>query len=171
MRAALLLLLVSCAVPHLVPMRLRPDTRRVAGIYLDTAIARTGGQILQAALPKEGSFCFYGGGRDTIIADRPMLVLVPQHVIEARHDSADEFHVWYPEGLEAGCAPAGLLGIAHSHPYVTAGDPCSHSIPDDFLLSTARDALFSIVFCGDGRLEVMYQDGRRIPDRWHEPLP
>jgi hypothetical protein len=167
-KIAALLLLIACATTRLVPVLPRPDTRRVAGIYIDSATARATGDFLQAALPHEGSVCYYGGARDTVIAGRTMLILVAQRVYQARHDSADEFHVWYPDGLEAGCASDGLIGIAHSHPYVIPIDPCTHSIPDAFLLSLSRDAMFSVVFCGDGRVEVLYQDGRRIPDRWRK---
>lgn len=161
----LLLLVFGCAGHTPFAPVPRPDTRRVVGIAIDSAIGRGALEILQAALPNEGSVCFYGTARDTMLNGMVLQLLVPAHVTPARQDSAGLFNVWYAD-RHAGCLGPELLGIAHSHPYAAAPDACTHSDPDAYLLFAAREALFSIVFCGDGRLEVMYQDGRRVPDRW-----
>lgn len=166
MRYLVLLLVLSCATARLVPSVARPDTRRVAGVMLDSAAGMGALAIFQQALPNEGSLCFAGGARDTMIGDAHMVLLVARQASRAASDSADRFHVWYT-GTSAGCSTRGLIGIAHSHPYNPPSYPCTHSVDDAYLLFADQAALFSMVFCGDGRLEVMYQDGRRISDRWH----
>jgi len=162
------LLAFGCGPSRLVPIIPRPDTRFVAGVLITQPVGQRSLELLQAALPKEGSLCYYGGARDTTIDGIVMQILEPVRVEAARSDSSSEFNVWYPRGVLAGCVGTGLIGIAHSHPYAAEPNACTHSDPDAYVLFADPAALFSIVFCGDGRLEVMYQDGRRVPNRWRK---
>lgn len=161
----------TCSACHgpLVPTTPRPDTRRIEIVRLDSLAMSQTMQILQAALPNETAVCYLGRLYDSTVAtpDGPhnTRVLRLTHATEAISDSTDEYHVYYSHS-GAGCG-IDVVAIGHSHPYA-GGGLCTHSVPDANVLFLASRILVSIVWCGDGRAQVMYQDGRREDVRWRD---
>lgn len=149
----------------------RPDTRRIEIVRLDSATLATTMLILHAALPNETSVCYFGAVYDTTVvlpdaSYKKTKALKLTGVREAISDSTDEYHVYYSKPW-AGCPPE-VLAIGHSHPYA-GGGLCTHSDPDANVLFLAPRVLVSIVWCGDGRVQLMWQDGRRDDGRWRAP--
>lgn len=166
MKYLVLLLLCACAHPAL-PDMVRPDTRRLSGVVLDSASMRETLLVFRTAYPNEAAMCYYGAVRDTILEGEPHLLVFVTEARPAVYDSADSFHVWFPRGQVGGCVRQDkLVGVSHAHQHTHAGVPCSHSHPDAWSLMENRRALFSLVFCADGQLEVLFQDGRRLADNW-----
>lgn len=152
----------SCAVPRVVPMVPRPDTRMIYAIHVDSLAVESTMAILRAALPSEGAICYRGAIVDTAFVRQDssrvqakMLILTA--ATKALQDSADLFHVYgvHCDGTE--------IAIAHSHPY---SPNCDQSVDDAIVLFDDSRALASIVWCGNGETEVLYQDGRRTTSRW-----
>ena len=159
------ILIASCgACAHPFPTVTRPDTRQIVGVVLDTSVMRATLRTYQTAYPNEAAMCFYGSVRDTVIDGQSLRFAFVNHAIVAAQDSADQFHVWFARGVPSGCLPKGLIGISHAHQ--NGSGYCSHSVPDAYVLMENHRALFSAVFCANGQLEVMYQDGRRVSDNW-----
>lgn len=160
----------ACTGTARLPLTLRPDTRPVEFVRFDSAAMRQTMMILHAALPNETSVCYFGSLYDsTVVRDsvpHRTKVLHLQWARESVSDSADEFHVYYSQP-RAGC-PTSVIAIGHSHPYAGAG-LCTHSPDDANVLFLAPRVLISLVWCGDGRVEMLYQDGRRYESRWREP--
>lgn len=163
MKAILLVLLVGCSQAR-VPTVVRPDTREIVGVVLDSSAMRATIRTYQMAYPNEAAMCYYGAVRDTTIDGQRQRFAWVLRGIPAAQDSADAFNVWFARGLLSGCLSKGLIGISHAHQ--NNSGYCSHSVPDARVLMENRRALFSLVFCADGQLEVLYQDGRRVPDNW-----
>lgn len=160
----------SCARPGvIIPMRWRPDTRAIQGVRIELPAFEQMMQVLQTSLPNEGAVCFFGVVKDTVLDDVPRRLGIVRHVEPVVAESVTVDHVYFA-GNAIGCATPGLIGGAHSHPYSAEPAPCAHSDDDANVVFVDRRVLFSIVVCGDGRLEVMYQDGRRFSSRW-KPAP
>lgn len=165
MKLLVCLVLAACATNPIDSVS-RPDTRRVVGLVLDSSALRVALTTFRTAYPAEAAICFYGAVRDTTLEGSTGLIAFAFSASPAIADSADEYHVWFPRGLPSGCLPRGLVGVGHSHQQGGAELPCAHSHNDAWALMETRPALFSVVFCIDGRLEVLYQDGRRTSDSW-----
>jgi hypothetical protein len=162
--------LLSCAPASRVELVRRPDTRRFAGAVFDTAVMNRTVALFRAAFPKEAAVCLNGEVRDTAIGMYTFLVIRLHDVVPARADSANEFSVWYGPSPRSGCAGA-VLAHAHSHPWTPPYQPCTHSGSDANVLFSDTRMLLSMVFCGDGRLEVLFQDGRRESTHWMRQAP
>ena len=161
---------LSCVHPgSVVPLVRRPDTRLIGMVTLDTNVFRQTMEILQAAMPNEAGLCYTGELRDTtyLVDSTPAhgQWLILHGVTQAVADSTGLYNVWY--SILSGCTGP-ILAVAHSHPYAfeSQGDPCNHSGPDANVLFLDRRALVSFVWCRDGRLQILYQDGRRNEFRW-----
>lgn len=165
MKLALLLLIAGCS-SYPVPMTSRPDTRQLDGIFMDSSAIRVAIQTFQSAYPNEAAVCFYGVVKDTLWDNQSELLVMVRSAGPAVADSADPYHVWFPRGSLSGCQPRGLIGVGHAHQHANASRPCAHSDVDAWALLQNRPALFSMVFCSDGRLQVLWQDGRRSDDAW-----
>lgn len=164
--AAAAWVVLGCRPAGLVPMALRPDTRGLSGVMIDSLAASPAIAALRSAYPNEGAVCFYGTLRDTVINAEPRRLIRVHRMEVAAHDSADLYHVYLVARPRSGCFGAGLVGAAHSHPYALAPEACTQSDLDANVIFADPRLLFSLIFCGDGRAELMYQDGRRIADRW-----
>ncbi|HSE45222.1 MAG TPA: hypothetical protein VLA89_07820 [Gemmatimonadales bacterium] len=157
----------ACHATSRLPLTLRPDTRPIEFVRFDSTTMTQTMMILQAALPNETAVCYFGGLYDsTVVREDGAHRAKVLHLVlaqEAVADSTDEYHVYYSKPW-AGC-PSTVVAIGHSHPYAGAG-LCTHSAPDANVLFLSPRVLVSIVWCGDGRLEMLYQDGRRYENRW-----
>lgn len=170
---AAVLLVSACARPLQVPMQLRPDTRHVIGAELDTITLRQIVETFARAYPHETGVCLPLALRDTVIHGAPRLYLAEvTGSREARIAAASDFWVRY-DTVDGGIGCPGPLQLArgHSHPHTRAPLECTHSHPDAYFLASDPRVLFSLVFCGDGRGEILWQDGRRVPLLWQYPLP
>lgn len=163
MKYLVVLFLLSCATNGPVPMVPRPDTRNIGIVQLDSTVVRGTLEIFQRALPKEAAVCYQGVLRDTVIHDIDVLWLELISVTEAQADSSSEFYVWFPAIPRTGCAEA--IATGHSHPHV-GGNLCTHSDSDANVMFNDPRLLVSLVWCPDGRAQVLYQDGRRTDTRW-----
>lgn len=171
----------SCAISP-VPMVPRPDTRRIGGVQFgDSTVYQQTMALFRQALPHEGAVCYTGRlePRQFISVDNDSVsgwLAVLTGVTPARVDSTTEHayqrngttvrvqHVWFPQGVPSGCAPP-TIAIAHSHPMST--ERCGgHSFDDVNVLFQATYAWFSMVWCSNGEVETLTQDGRRIRARW-----
>jgi hypothetical protein len=161
--------LAGCARPQpLVPLVPRPDTRRITSFEMDSTLVRRSAEQFVAALPNEASLCLDGqlGPRP----DRPGYLHVALTGIRpAAADSADQFHVYLVRAPKSGCAPGQLVALAHDHTTTGSLEQCEHSDPDAFVLFEDIRVLFSLVFCSEGRGEVLFQDGRRGTFVWSKP--
>lgn len=158
----------SCALPRraTIPITWRPDTRAIGALQIDTAIVHASVDLFRASFPNEAALCFDGAVSDTVVDGEAWLVVRLTSVQRARQDSADQFHVYFGHQPPwSGCQDP-VIAIAHDHPYTPPDVPCTHSHPDVGVLFQDSRALLSLVFCGDGRLEALFQDGRRVPLRW-----
>lgn len=161
---------LGCATAPRVQMVWRPDTRQLTGVLIDSATIRQTLELFRGAFPNERAVCFYGDVVDsTIDRNRRRLVLV-KSMLPAAEDSANEFHVWFHDRPRSGCTGAELIAIAHDHPHALGMRPCTHSDADADLLFNDTRVLLTMIFCGDGRAEVLYQDGRREPDIWYRKV-
>jgi len=168
-------LMIACApacvpVPQAyVPMVPRPDTRQIAQITLDSGVMALIVEQFRAAFPNEAAICLTGAVRDTAVEGERWLVVQVTGATPAASDSADEYHVYFSTP-QTGCADApGLIGAAHDHTQI--GYVCTHSYPDANVLFADPRLLFTLVFCGDGNSEALFQDGRRLIARWRGAAP
>jgi hypothetical protein len=143
----------------------RTDTRAIGYVRLTSEAIVAMAERFRAAFPKEAALCLSGSVRDTVVSGDRWLIVEVAGVSVAQADSSDEFHVFFPRLPRTGCAGP-ILAIAHDHLYTPPGEVCTHSLPDALVLFNETRAVVSIVFCGDGRSEVLFQDGRRAPSRW-----
>ncbi len=145
-------------------MVLRPDTRMLWGVTIDSVAFRQTMEAFQAALPNEVAVCYTGVVRDTAFEVSNglanALLLIIDSATVAPQDSADRFHVYGPT------CPNGTIAVGHSHPYATF---CDQSDQDARLLFNQRKALVSIIWCLNGETQILYQDGRRNMARWRAP--
>lgn len=154
----------SCAhapVNRLVPMVLRPDTRAVMAAGIDSETVAATIALIRATLPSEAAFCYTGHLEDSTGTRFKRLLLTG--VTRAVSDSADSVAVWFPN-TRAGCGPE-AVAIGHSHPY-DPFVPCDHSDEDAYLLFGDPLVLVSVVWCEDGQLNYLWQDGTRTQGRW-----
>lgn len=167
-----LLLGATCSAcqPQRVPSTPRPDTRKITIVHLDSATLAQTMLILHTALPNETSVCYFGELRDTTVwlegKPNPTVAMHLSGVRESVQDSADEMHVYYSTP-RAGC-PHQTLAIGHSHPYA-GGGLCTHSTLDANVLFLSPQVFVSFVWCGDGRVQLLFQDGRREDGRFRDP--
>jgi len=149
----------------LVPLVLRPDTRAIVSLHIDSLALSAMVAVFRAAYPNEAALCLVGTVRYTVIAESRQLAVRVTGAIPAQSDSADPYHVFFPAAPRTGCASvSGLIGAAHDH--TSLGHACTHSYPDADVLFGDPRLLFTLVFCADGMSEVLYQDGRRVSARW-----
>ena len=158
----------ACAPPQaLVPLVPRPDTRRIVSFNIDSSVARVILEQLAASLPNEQAMCLAGRleRRHEAPAFRHVEV---ESARAAQADSVDEYHVYLPARPTSGCAGRGTQIVAHLHDHTEVPPDlrCTHSDPDVMMLFNDVRLLFSLVFCQDGRGEVLFQDGRRGEFRW-----
>jgi hypothetical protein len=146
-------------------MVLRPDTRTVGHFALTGEAVTEMVERFRAAYPNEAALCLSGFVRDTLVEGNRWIVAQVTGVTVARSDSADQFHVFFPRVPRTGCADP-IIAIAHDHIFTPPSEACTHSLPDALVLFNETRALVSVVFCGDGRSEAMFQDGRRVASRW-----
>lgn len=164
-----LLLLSACGgcANSLVPRTMRPDTRQILGVTVDsTAVAQTF-VILRAAYPNEASVCYTGIVHDTVFVGRDQvlrraLLLKLTEATVSQQDSANHFHVWYSKP-GAGCDKT-AIAAGHSHPSMSAR--CDQSDDDAILLFQTPRMLVSLAWCANGSVSVLWQDGRRSVQRW-----
>lgn len=154
----------SCAPMNRVPMTLRPDTRIIATVIVDSLPVAQTLAILRAALPNEAAVCYTGVLRDTVTADSVhALVLHLTGAQSARQDSADAHNVWFHnDGAVEPCDHP--MAVGHSHPNL--GYECDESDHDSSLLFDETAALVSLAWCMNGEVQFFYQDGRRHLQRW-----
>jgi hypothetical protein len=145
-------------------MAWRPDTRQIVGVTMDSVTAFASLDIIRAAQPSEASLCYTGALTDTSFANQKARVLWLTGVEAGKPDSANERAVWYSNS-RAGCGPQ-AIAIGHSHPYYP-NIPCDHSDKDAYLLFGDPHVLVSVVWCADGQLNYLWQDGSRTAGRWH----
>jgi hypothetical protein len=146
-------------------MVLRPDTRRIIEVQLDSTQLAAMVTEFRGAFPKEVALCLRGTLVDTTVHGQRWGVVRITGVGRAQSDSSDVYHVFFPAHPRTGCADApDLVGAAHDH--TQPGYVCTHSYPDAEVLFTDPRLLFTLVFCSDGWTEALYQDGRRVPTRW-----
>lgn len=155
----------GCAQSRVVPMTLRPDTRAIWAVHIDSTPLMETLQILQAGLPNEAAVCYHGELRDTVFespeGERGIAKIIVIHsVTPAVPDSVDLYHVYFT-GLHAGCV--GEIAFGHSHPHV---DICDQSDDDARLLFGDPKALVSLAWCQNGEVNLLWQDGRRSTHRW-----
>jgi hypothetical protein len=108
--------------------------------------------------------CLMGTMGDTTFEGESRRVIHVTRATPALADSADQYHVYFPLSPRSGCAVAYLVGVAHDH--TQRGFQCTHSDPDANVLFNDPRLLVSLVFCGDGESEALFQDGRRLRARW-----
>lgn len=159
-----LAMVAGCASSGRVPYVSRPDTRRVGGIRISGDVMN--GLIMgyRTAYPNETSFCLRGELSDTLVEGESWLLATVDDFLPAVYDSVDATHVYYPRFLPGGCDDKRTIALSHDHH--TVSGVCTHSHDDANVLFLNRRVLFSIVFCADGRMETLYQDGRRAQDSW-----
>jgi len=150
----------ACA-PLKVPMTLRPDTRVIGGVEIDSSVVRGIMEFYQSALPNEAALCLVGVLSDTVVNDQSWKVIRVTGAVPAVQDSADLYHVYFSVP-RSGCREP-FVGVSHDHPITGV---CEHSIPDALLLASDPRALFSVVFCAGGDTQLMLSDGRRFMGRW-----
>ena len=170
MRALLAVLaLTTCARPPAIslPQVRYYDTRSVTHADLDSVMTGAVLRGLKAARPNEVGFCFYGTV-ETLFPAPPRRRIIVTRVTIAGQLWADSFRLARDTLPPSGCEPsdgaAVLLGIGHSHPY--SGRPCPHSTADAFVLASDPRLAMSLVFCGDGSGELLWQDGRTALFLW-----
>lgn len=152
-----------------IPLTLRPDTRGIEAVTVDSSAVAILLTTFKTALPNEVSLCLYGEVHDSLFADATVKgthrLAHAHRAIPATEDSADYAHIWY-HTRETRCRGPALIGMAHDHPQEPAWAPCGNSDPDAILLADDARMLFSLVVCPDGRGEILLQDGRRFRFRW-----
>jgi hypothetical protein len=142
----------------------RPDTRQIAQVTLDSGVLASMVEQFRAAFPNEAALCLTGTVRGTVAEGEHWLIVQITGATPAESDSADAYHVYFSKP-RTGCADAaGLIGAAHDH--TQSGYVCTHSVPDANVLFADPRLLFTLVFCGDGFTEALFQDGRRLTVRW-----
>ena len=138
------------------------DTRALTGFSFDSNFTRAVLNELEKTWPVENAVCVYG--KAIVDSFGPHIEFTG--ISPAAIAQADEYNIWTADSLKAGCAPrADLVGWLHGHTQMMPYEVCSHSDTDAKHLTYQRDWLLSIVFCDDGRGEVLWQDGRR---QWFE---
>lgn len=147
---------------HRLTYRTVPDTRSIISITLDATIVNKVVELFEEALPNERALCLYG-----IVTDSTNGTYIKTTAVTPALDSAaDKYNVWFYSDLGqqvyGGCIKSKtLIGLLHDHPYTSPMAQCTHSDSDALLLSGDRRTLFSMIFCQDGRGEILWQDGRR----------
>lgn len=147
----------------------RPDTRFFLDARIDAAAVRQIVATFAAALPNETGACLTVAIRDTTLPNVPYPLLTARvtRAHEAAIARATPFRVWFDHREHRnGCESSRQFAMAHSHPYTVEPFPCTHSNEDSLFLTSDPRLLFSIIFCGDGRGEVLWQDTRRRPFEW-----
>jgi len=157
---------VACRYP--LPLVPRPDTRRIVAVQIDSTAMSILLRNFRGAFPNEVALCLTGSVSDTTFDGESRRVIHVTGAIHALADSADSYHVYFPLSPRTGCAVAHLVGAAHDH--TQGGFPCTHSDPDANVLFNDPRLLVSLVFCGDGESEGLFQDGRRLRARWAPEL-
>lgn len=157
--AWILALVGGCTARGPVPMTLRPDTRHIILVSLDTAALEKALTLFRVSAPNEASICWYGKVKPLLKDGEEWLQVDVEGFNISAADSVSEYHVFYPRGIPGGCV-GDYIGLSHSHTH--SGHFCTHSYDDAAVLFSARKALFSIVFCYNGDAELLYQDGRRV---------
>jgi hypothetical protein len=147
-----------------VPMALRPDTRRIVWVSLDSSIINVLVENFEKAMPNETVMCIEGEVSEVSLNDTKALRVRITNATPAIVDSATEVSAYLPSKPLNGCKTTqDLVGIAHDH--VVPGQ-CNQSDPDANLLFVDTRLLFGLVFCIDGWTQILYQDGRRGLTRW-----
>jgi hypothetical protein len=159
----LLIGLIACTPPQAkVPMTLRPDTRKIVWVTLDTAVFRGMLETFDAALPNETVMCLDGevSKIDTLEVLKVRVTKATLAII----DSSNDMTAYLPTEPVNGCETTkNLVGIAHDHVIPVR---CEQSDPDANVLFVDKRMLFGLVFCLDGWTQILYQDGRRGLTRW-----
>ncbi len=150
----------ACGSPT-IRLVLRPDTRVIGGVSIDSSIVRGIVEYYRAAFPNEAALCLQGTLRDTVVNGDRWVVVQVTGAVPAVADSSDFAHVYFSTP-RSGCVQP-FIGVSHDHPIAGV---CEHSIPDALLLASDPRALFSVVFCAGGDTQLMLQDGRRFMGRW-----
>lgn len=168
--ALALLGLIACAssLPRQLPLLARPDTRFVLGARIDSTQTRRIAALLADSLPRENGLCLSVEITDSAVglAVRPVVTVVG--VTQAGIFRADIAHVWFQQWpYHNGCRSDHQFAMAHSHPYSVAPRVCTNSRDDEVFLASDPRLLFSLIFCGDGRAEILWQDGERDAFRWY----
>ncbi len=161
---------IGCAPRSLVPLVPRPDTRRIVSFNIDSALAGVIVELLQAGLPNEQAVCLAGSLRPRHEAPAFLHVEITG-ARAAEADSVARYRVFLPATPRSGCAGRLERIVAHLHDHleVPPERACTHSDPDALVLFSDVRLLFSLVFCQDGRGEILFQDGRRGEFRWAPP--
>lgn len=147
-----------------VPMVLRPDTRKIVWVSLDSTIIRKLAEGFEAAMPNETVMCVDGVVSEITVGEIPALKVKITDVTQAVVESATVVNAYLPSKPLNGCeSNPDLVGIAHDH--VIPGQ-CNQSDLDANLLFIDKRLLFGLVFCIDGWTQILYQDGRRGLTRW-----
>lgn len=152
----------------------RPDTRLFLHARITASAVREIVETFAAAMPNETGACLTVVVRDTLLpAYRyPYYTATVTRAHVAAIARATPFNVWFDHSEHRnGCASSRQFAMAHSHPYTVAPFPCTHSGEDSLFLTSDPRLLFSVIFCGDGRGEVMWQDTRRHPFEWFSSEP
>ncbi len=153
-----LLLALQAAVSPLVPQAGRPDTDGLNVIIFTVPVIDLLFGGFYDSDQSEQLVCLYGV---VIEPDTVWLLEVTEAEVEAAGPKwvkpVDEF-----------CEPRDdFMGFAHSHPRVFA--VCNLSGRDVAMLDRkpiGRRALFGMVFCANGEMEWVWQDGRIERDNW-----
>lgn len=180
MRQLLLILVFTIGCAHRVPKEwmVRPDTREMDYIVFTDTAAYKMLKIFKDSLPKEAGLCSSG---QEFLDDSSRTYIKINDVVISQQDSSSPHGVWYHPKLYKefgkqytkglGCEGKGsLVGYLHSHVVMEPGWWCTASEQDALFLAYDLSYLFLMTLCLDGRMEVLWQDGRRHPLRW-ELLP
>jgi len=158
-----LLGLIACSpYQSKVPMTLRPDTRKIVWVTVDTSVFREMLENFEAAMPNETVMCLDGevSKIDTLEVLKVRVTKATLAII----DSSDDMNAYLPSEPVNGCETTkDLVGIAHDHVIPVR---CDQSDPDANVLFVDKRLLFGLVFCLDGWTQILYQDGRRGLTRW-----
>lgn len=146
----------------------RPDTRSFLGVSIDSGVVRQVAQTFLDSLPNETGVCLTVAVRDTVVGGaRRMRIAQVVRSDPALVAIATPYSVTYDTTrFYVGCASIRQFARGHSHPYTFDQWPCTHSDTDAKTLASDSRVLFSLIFCGSGRGEVLWQDGRRHSFAW-----
>lgn len=167
-----ILILAACAPQVRVPMLSRPDTRHMLSAEMDSSVLRQIAETFADSLPNEAGVCLTLAVRDTTLGSVPHALYMATVVRSdpAATARATPFNVWFDQRqYRNGCESSRQFAMAHSHPYSAEPFSCTHSDQDAMFLASDPRLLFTLVLCGDGRGEVMWQDGRRHALQWLRP--
>jgi len=142
------------------------DTTQFGYWHMDSTTIRTIHEYLLAAFPHEAAFCLVG--KTEVRPDSTYGIDVSGFKPAEGVDSTSESMVWF-KNYETCAGVSHAVGIGHDHPYAV-NRACEHSPADAVRLFMDREMIFSLVFCGSGEAEVLWQDGRRYLFVWAKPL-